>query len=217
VATADSVIGPLAGAIAAHVRDSGRVTVRSVGPKAAYRAIKALVSACEYLQSDAGSSPERPLVVQFAEEVSEQEVASPRDGAPAAAEQKAPPKRTVLLAAASVAEGPLLPPGAGGDASERRELTVSARTNAGKAAAAIAATMRTGPGAIATVRAMGADAVHQSLIAASMAQRYLDNDGRGVAFVVAPAFEVQSNLVRPGDAADRRPPKQLVLRAHRVH
>lgn len=125
----ESPSAKVGGAIAAHVRRDGLVVVRSVGAKAAYRAIKALANASEYLQEDAGASPERPLAVSFSE------VTVPQSARPGE------PTRTVLLSEARLADLPA--PGL-----TPQELIVSAGTNAGKAAAAIAAAMRLGPGSV---------------------------------------------------------------------
>lgn len=193
VASADVEIGKLGGAIAGRVRKSGRVTVRSIGSKAAYRCIKAIVTATDYVRQDGGNSSSSALAVRLAEQVSTEDG---DDGA----------RRTVMIFEAELRD---LPGPQSGSAS--RELIIGAQTNAGKAAAAIAAVMRQGKDAAALIRAMGANAVHQALISAALAQKYLNNDGDGVKFVVVPTFEDKNEPPK-----GVKPIKQLVLRVLRT-
>uniref|UniRef100_A0A7S4UX67 Uncharacterized protein n=1 Tax=Alexandrium monilatum TaxID=311494 RepID=A0A7S4UX67_9DINO len=194
VATAEAEVAKLGGAIAARVRSFGRASVRSIGSKAAYRCLKAVVNAADYLRQDAGASPDRVLAVSLSEQVARQS-----DAADAA-------KRTVMIFEAELREAP---PGGEGQAS--KELIVGAATNAGRAAAAIAAVMRQGQGAGALVRAIGANAVHQALVSAALARKYLENDGDGVRFVVVPSFEDQNSPPK-----GVKPIRQLVFRILRV-
>lgn len=173
---ADQDVARLGGTIAAQAREHGRVAIRSVGPRAAYRAVKAVVNASEYLQQDDGTPEDRWLAFTVSSEVS----MIPRGGD---SEEK---PRAVLVLEARPRPFPRASPKA-------RDLIVSGKTNAGKAAAAMASAMRPGVGSQAAVRAMGAQAVYQALTAAATAQAYLDNDGRGVRFVVLPNFEEMQN------------------------
>lgn len=190
MATATSDIAKLGGAAASRVRKDGHVDVRSVGPKASYRAVKALVNASEYLAQDDDAPAERWLALQISREALEVPVP-----------ESEPARRTLFLLSARPRRRPPTSP-------EARNLIVSAQTNAGKAAAAMASAMRPAEGSQARVLAMGTEAVYQALFSVQMAQAYLDNDGRGVRFVVFAAFEeVELRQKRA---------KQLVLRMVRV-
>lgn len=218
-ATADSDVARLGGAIAAAVRQHGRVKIRSVGAKAAYRAIKALVNASEYLREDQGAPKDRVLAAELSEQVvlqnGKDEDAAPEERAAPSAEASAAAspqsrnesqvKRTVMFIEARAMVG--LPAVA-----SCRELIVSANTNVGRSAGAIASAIRPAGEGEAAVRAMGNVAVHKAMVSAAMARAYLSNDGRGVRFVVVPSFEEQQ---QEGASGGRRI-KQLVLRMRRT-
>ena len=87
------------------------------------------------------------------------------------------------------------------------DLLVGNETVAGKAAAAMAGAMRPqggGHGKYPLVRAMGSVAAKRALIAGMLAQRYLDNDGRGVRFCMLPYWS--------RELASEQNTKQLVFR-----
>ncbi|CAE7735024.1 unnamed protein product [Symbiodinium sp. CCMP2456] len=84
-----------------------------------------------------------------------------------------------------------LPAGAFQKSKPAVELLVGASTQPGKAAAAIAGALRPmggGHGKYPLVRGIGTLAIHRALVAAYLAQNYLDNDDRGVRFLVVPRF-----------------------------
>lgn len=203
---ADTQVAPLGGAIAARVRRLGRVTVRSIGAKAAYRGLKAFINAAEYLQEDTGASPDEPLALRLYEQTESASSSKFTDAAsPPREEDEA--RRTVLH---FQAERLRLPKSAAA-----QQLIVGSQTNAGKAAAAVASSLRA-EGGSADVRAMGAVAVHQALIATCLAQKYLDSDGKGVKLVVRPRFETFAAEAGAEDASARgagaaRGKRQLVL------
>ncbi|CAE8636989.1 unnamed protein product [Polarella glacialis] len=214
VASASSDVAKLGGAVAARVRDSGRASIRCIGAKAAFRSIKALVNASEYLKQDPGAATGSVLGAK----VSELQEGGDEDAGDAGR------SRIMLLEV----EPLILPSGgaqnegsrssgskpASADRQPTRDLIVGAQTQASRAAAAMAGALRPqggGHGEMPVVRAIGATAVHTSLVAAGLAQRYLDNDGRGIRFVVVPSFEAEESTTT-GSGAQR----QLVLRLVRV-
>ena len=72
------------------------------------------------------------------------------------------------------------------------DLLIGATTQPGKAAAAMAGALRPmggSHGKYPLIRGIGTAAVHRALVSARLAQTYLDNDGRGVRFLVVPSFE----------------------------
>jgi len=183
----DSDVAGVGGAVAARIRRFGRATLRSMGPNAAYRAVKAAVNASEYLQEDNDWVGNHSLALTIHEEYIQDDT---------------PVRRKVLVMEArlSAVHGNSGSSVAGPRAMDvSQSLVVGAHTNAGKAAAAVAHKLRPRNGPL-TVRAMGAKAVHQALIAAAFAQRYLDTDSDNVKFVVTPRFE---------EAGDKQ--KQLML------
>merc|ERR1712204_20275 len=91
-----------------------------------------------------------------------------------------------------------------------KDLIVGKETNAGRAAAALAHGIRasTDPDAVISLRAMGAEAIHQALTASCLAQKYLDNESLGIKLALVPCFEEY----RPEHHPDRPLMRQLVLR-----
>mmetsp|Transcript_79667 Transcript_79667/g.221687 ORF Transcript_79667/g.221687 Transcript_79667/m.221687 type:complete len:306 (+) Transcript_79667:181-1098(+) len=208
-ARAEANVGALAGAIAHRTRKDGRVKIRSIGAKAAYRSIKAVISASDLLEQDDEASKDQVLVVRISEKA---EKVTSLNGEEV--------NRTVMeLDAHRQRRRP--PPAAG--APLPRELVVSSTTNAGRAAAAVASAVRAEAGA-ATIRMMGATAVHQAMVATAIAQGYLDNDGRGLNFVVVPRFVDYTGVESGGSdgtkstesAPGAKSKKQLVLGIERM-
>jgi len=169
-----------------------------LGPRLPTRGVKAVVNAADYLRNDEGAPQDRVLSVQLTEQVEAQ------------GGEDVEARRTVMIIMAEPRQG-LSTSSSSAEAAVSKELIVGAQTNAGRAAAAIAAVMRQDVKAIAVVRAMGAIAVHQALVSMALAQKYLNNDGAGVEFVVVPAFEDKSPPTKGG-----KPTKQLVLTVVRV-
>lgn len=195
---ADADVARLGGAIAANVRRQGRVEIRAVGPKAAYKGIKAVVNAGEYISQDEGAPPDRALAVTLVEHVESED--RPDGGVS---------RRTVMTMHAAPRQYKV--------PEEATELMVGSSTNAGKLAAAMAASLRPSTGA-AAVKGMGAQAVHQALIAACVAQGYLDTDpGNGLRLAVVPRFEeCPETADYPPTKSQNRRRRQLVLRLLRV-
>eukprot|EP00747_Dinoflagellata_sp_TGD_P138673 gnl/TRDRNA2_/TRDRNA2_175807_c7_seq2.p1 gnl/TRDRNA2_/TRDRNA2_175807_c7~~gnl/TRDRNA2_/TRDRNA2_175807_c7_seq2.p1 ORF type:complete len:232 (+),score=39.35 gnl/TRDRNA2_/TRDRNA2_175807_c7_seq2:92-787(+) len=189
--SSDADVAKLGGAIAARVREFGRATMRSIGSKAAFRGVKAVVNASEYLREDQGADKGQVLAVRVSESPEEHEPVGGGD----------PVRRTVMTMEARLRPSP-------SPDLRATNLIVGAQTNAGRAAAAVAHSLRPEGGA-AAVRALGATAVHQSLIATALAQKYLDNDDKGVKCAVVPSFESSKE---PGEG----PKRQLVLQIIRV-
>lgn len=186
----------LGGAIAARVRQDGHTSIRCVGAKAAFQSIKALVNATGYLSHDEGAPEGRHLGIQVLPQSSkapEAEGQGSQEG----------PRELRLHIEPVVVPADALTLGAGG----HTDLLVGANTVAGKAAAAMAGAMRPqggGHGKYPVVRAMGSVAAHRALVAGMLAQRYLDNDGRGVRFCILPYWS--------RELASEKNSKQLVFR-----
>jgi len=195
MASATADVSKLGGAVAARLRQSGSAVIGAVGPQAAYRSIKAVVSATEYLRQDEGAPRDQSLAMRLSERPVPQKL---DDGGGF--------RRTVMtfeVEPHQVSEVPR---------PVTRDIIVGAQTNAGKAAAAVAGIMKQDKTATARTKAMGAAAIHQALVAHSLAQEYLNKDGHGVKFVILPQFEdMEGNSQKPG-----KPVKQLVLKAVRI-
>lgn len=193
-ATAEINPQQLGAAIAAKVREHGFAEIRSVRARAAYQGLKAVVAAGEYLAQDDGALQGKVFAVTISEK---REPLSTND-------DDRNKKLIVMMIKAQLHPNP--------PSRNVTELRVGAKSNAGKVAAAIASSMRMEAGTgSAVVRAMGAVAVHQSMIACTLAQEYLDNDGRGVKFIILPCFDILSTEQMSGELK-----RQLVLRIERT-
>lgn len=94
-----------------------------------------------------------------------------------------------------------------GRALHSTDLLVGNATIPAKAAAAMAGAMRPqggGHGKFPLVRAMGSVAAHRAMISGMLAQRYLDNDERGIRFCIVPYWS--------REMASEQNSKQLVFR-----
>jgi len=195
MASANADVSKLGGAIAARLRQTGNAVIGAVGPQAAYRSIKAVVSATDYLRQDEGAPRNQLLAMRLSERPVPQKL---DDGGSF--------RRTVMTFEVEPHHVPDVP------GPVAKDIIVGAQTNAGKAAAAVAGVMKQDKSASSRTKAMGATAIHQALIAHSLAQDYLNKDGQGVKFVILPLFEdMPGESQKPG-----KPVKQLVLRAVRT-
>ena len=166
-----------------------------MGAKAAFQSVKAVVNACGYLANDSGAPLDRFLGLQVTSE-SDREGGEGREGREL---------QLLVLPAALPREELEL------KKESYTDLLVGNATEAKKAAAAMAGALRPqggGHGKHPVVRAMGSQAVHRALLAAMLAQKYLDSDGRGLRFCVVPYFS--------RDLAQESSSKQLVLRLVRL-
>ncbi|CAE7252195.1 nsun2 [Symbiodinium necroappetens] len=173
-ASAATDVARLGGAIAARLRQVGSASIRCIGPKAAYRSVKSVVNASDYLSRDPDALEDRFLGM----EVSESKARS---------REQAEHSNELHLRVHPVQ----LPAGAFQKSKPAVELLVGASTQPGKAAAAMAGALRPmggGHGKYPLVRGIGTIAIHRALVAAYLAQNYLDNDDRGVRFLVVPRF-----------------------------
>ncbi len=94
-----------------------------------------------------------------------------------------------------------------GRAMHSTDLLVGNATVPAKAAAAMAGAMRPQGGRhgkFPLVRAMGSVAAHRAMISGMLAQRYLDNDERGIRFCIVPYWS--------REMASEKNSKQLVFR-----
>ena len=170
-----------------------------MGAKAAFQSVKAVVNACGYLANDSGAPLDRFLGLQ----VTSEEAPEGREGGREGREGR---ELQLLVVPASLPREEL-------ELKEKvyTDLLVGNATEAKKAAAAMAGALRPqggGHGKHPVVRAMGSQAVHRALLAAMLAQKYLDSDGRGVRFCVVPYFS--------RELAQEPSSKQLVLRLVRL-
>ncbi|CAJ1353021.1 unnamed protein product [Effrenium voratum] len=194
-ATAVSEVSKLGGAIAGRIRKDSRTSIRCVGHQAAFRSVKAVVNASEYLSQDDSAPKGRMLGIQVAE------MDGRREGGNELRLQIGPVMLQDSVAASGASDS------SGSSGSRSHDLLISGKTAPGKAAAAMAAAMRPmggGHGRCPLVRAMGSMAVHRALVTGHLAQKYLDNDRRGVRFCLIPYF---SRHIATEDGK-----KQLVLR-----
>ncbi|CAE7040375.1 unnamed protein product [Symbiodinium sp. CCMP2592] len=194
-ASAATDVARLGGAIAAHVRQVGSASIRCIGPKAAYRSVKSVVNASDYLSRDPDALEDRFLGM----EVSKRKARRREESEPAEHSNE------LHLRVHPVQ----LPAGAFQKSKPAVELLVGASTQPGKAAAAMAGALRPmggGHGKYPLVRGIGTLAIHRALVAAYLAQTYLDNDDRGVRFLVVPRFVQEETQTGSGFR------NQLVLR-----
>lgn len=183
----------------------------SIGEKATYRGLKAAVTAGDYMAQDANASKDHVLAVRVYQQKGAVRRILPAED-PSAADMDE--DRIVMHLEAHWRRGPPSVP------LRTQDLVVSAKTQARKAAAAVAGAIRTKGGA-ANVRCMGAAAIYQALTSVALAQRYLDTDpGDGLELLVVPRFEVleEPNLQgrSPKDPPPGKPKRQLVLHVDRV-
>lgn len=196
---ADTDPAALGGAVAARLRKLGAARVRAVGSKAAYRGMKGLVNADDYLKQDEGAPAGRRVVVIVHQKA---EAESLLHGEV---------KRTVVTMEASLSTD--VP----NSSAPPRLVKIGAETNPGKAAAAMKIGLKeSSREAGVMIRAMGAVAVHKALMAAIYCQQYLQTDGDGITFVVVPGFELMEPTASGADGGEAAPKKQMVLRLYRT-
>ncbi|CAK9037166.1 unnamed protein product [Durusdinium trenchii] len=195
-ATAVSDVARLGGAIAARIRQDGETSVRCIGAKAAFQFVKALVNAMGYLSHDPDAPPERFLGFQV------------REGKGEASERGRELRLRVLPLHVAPSELKASPnTAAAGPDVAATDLLVGNGTVPAKAAAAMAGALRPqggGHGKYPLVRAMGSTAVHRAMVSGMLAQKFLDNDDRGVTFCIVPYWSVELSSEQNN--------KQLILR-----